>query len=190
MGVPKLILPWGEGHTVISHVVGVLHKAGASPIVVVTGGAHTEISDALDGYPAVCVKNPQFENESMLTSLQLGLAAMPADVSACLVALGDQPQMELRTVVGLMDVYKEKLPTLLVPSYQMRRGHPWVIGRGLWNEIANLTSNTTMRDFLSAHVQQILYFEAATDSVLRDVDTREDYAREKPRPHENGEPSE
>ena len=190
MGEPKLILPWGESHTVISRVVGVLHEAGASPIVVVTGGAHTEISKALFGHPAVCVKNPQFENESMLTSLQVGLAAMPADVSACLVALGDQPQMELRTVAGLLDVYQEKQPILLVPSYQMRRGHPWIIGRGLWEEITNLTPNATMRDFLSAHAHQILYFEAATDSVLRDVDTREDYAREKPQSYDNGEPSE
>ncbi len=190
MGEPKLILPWGERHTVISRVAGVLHEAGASPIVVVTGGAHTEISEALFGHPAVCVKNLQFENGSMLTSLQVGLAAMPADVSACLVALGDQPQMELRTVAGLMDVYQEKQPLLLVPSYQMHRGHPWVIARGLWDEIASLPPSATMRDFLSTHAHQILYFEAATDSILRDVDTREDYAREKPQSYDNGEPSE
>jgi len=187
MGEPKLILPWGEGQTVISHVVGVLHEAGASPIVVVTGGAHTEILETLYGHPAVCVKNPQFENESMLTTFQVGLAAMPADVSACLVVLGDQPQMELDTVRRLMDVYQEKQPLLVVPSYQMRRGHPWVIARGFWDVIAGLPSSVTMREFLSAHAHQILYFETDSDSILRDVDTREDYAREKPRSFDHGE---
>jgi len=186
MGEPKLILPWGEGHTVISRVVGVLHDAGASPIVVVTGGTHTEISAALHGHPAVCVLNPEYENESMLTSLQVGLAALPSDVSACLVALGDQPQMELFTVIGLMEVYQEKQPLLLVPSFQMRRGHPWVIARGLWDEIASLPPSATMREFLSAHAQQVAYFETDTDSILRDVDTREDYSREKPQSFGNG----
>ncbi len=187
MGETKLILPWGEGFTVISRVVDVLHEAGASPIVVVTGGAHGEISTALLGYPAACVINPRYENESMLTSLQVGLAALPANVSACLVALGDQPQIELRTVRGLMEVYQETQPLLLVPSFQMRRGHPWVIARELWDEIAGLPPTATMREFLSAHAQQMMYFEAETDSILRDVDTREDYAREKPQSIRNGE---
>lgn len=190
MGEPKLILPWGAGRTVLSQVVNVLHEAGASPIVVVTGGAHPELSAALQGHPAGCVTNPLYENESMLTSLQVGLAALPADVDACLVALGDQPQIELRTVIGLMEAYQKKRPLLLVPSYQMRRGHPWVIARGLWDEIAHMPSSATMRSFLTAHAQQILYFEADTDSILRDVDTREDYAREKPQSFDNGETSE
>ncbi len=190
MGEPKLILPWGKSHTVISRVVDVLYNAGANPIVVVTGGAHTDISTALQGHPATCVVNPQYENGSMLTSLQVGLAALPADVSACLVALGDQPQIEPGIVVGLLALYQEKLPLLLVPSYQMRRGHPWVIARELWDEIASLPPSATMRSFLTAHALQTMYFEVETDSILRDVDTREDYARENSQFIENGEPSE
>jgi CTP:molybdopterin cytidylyltransferase MocA len=57
-----------------------------------------------------------------------------------------------------------------------RRGHPWAIARGLW---AELSAAPTARDFLSGRPADIAEC-AADSSVLKDLDSPEDYRRESP----------
>jgi molybdenum cofactor cytidylyltransferase len=68
---------------------------------------------------------------------------------------------------------------LIIPSFQNRRGHPWLAGRNLWPEILALPPSTSSRQFLDAHAGQIEYI-TADESILQDLDTPEDYHRQKP----------
>jgi molybdenum cofactor cytidylyltransferase len=183
MGTSKLTLPWRDT-TVIGQVVSVLSSAGIDEILVVTGGARQEVETALSGLPARLVFNSRFEASEMVDSLQLGLAQLSPSVEATLVALGDQPQIQLPVVQAVMRAYTKAHagypPCLIVPSYQMRRGHPWLVVRQLWTELVQLRPPETLRDFLGCHAEQIYYLPVSTDTILRDLDTPDDYAREKP----------
>ncbi len=178
MGTPKMVLPWGKT-TVIGQVVYVLAEAGIGEIVVVTGGAHQQVEAVLHGLPARTVFNPRYSEDPMAYSLQAGLASLVA-ADAALVALGDQPQIESHIVRSLVQVYRERRSVLVVPSYQMRRGHPWLIDRSLWPEILALRPPRVLRDVLSEHGDQIEYLNVSSDSILRDLDTPEDYFRQRP----------
>ncbi len=187
MGRPKLSLPWRDT-TVIGQVVSVLSAAGIAEILVVTGGARQEIETALRGTPARLVFNPRFEASEMVDSLQVGLAQLSPSVEATLVALGDQPQIQWPVVQAVLQAYAqanaqanaEHPSALIVPSYQMKRGHPWLVARALWSELSQLRPPETLRDFLSRHAEEIFYLPVAADTILRDLDTPDDYAREKP----------
>jgi molybdenum cofactor cytidylyltransferase len=179
MGRPKLALPWRDT-TVIGQVVAVLAAAGINEILVVTGGASQEIEAALSAAPVRLVFNPRFEASEMIDSLQVGLAQLSSSVEATLVALGDQPQIQLPVVQAIMESYTEHPAGLIVPSYQMKRGHPWLVVRPLWSELSQLCPPQTLRDFLGRHVADIRYLPVSTDTILRDLDTPADYAREKP----------
>lgn len=176
MGRPKLVLPWGET-TVIGQVVDVLLEAGASPVVVVSGGAHAQVEQALLGRPVRLAFNPRFAEDQMIVSLQTGLAELPDSIEATLVALGDQPQIERQVARAVMIEYQTSRAALVVPSYQMRRGHPWLVDRTLWPALIALHPPDTLRDFLSTHAGQIRYLAVETASVLQDLDTPEDYER-------------
>jgi molybdenum cofactor cytidylyltransferase len=182
MGCPKLVLPWGES-TVIGRVVDVLLEADASPVVVVTGGAHAQVEQALQARPVQLVFNPRYAEDQMTISLQTGLVELPDQVEATLVVLGDQPQIEIQVARAVMTEYQASGAVLVVPSYQMHRGHPWVVARALWPELMALHFPDTLRDFLSAHAGQIRYLAVESASVLQDIDTPEDYERHAP-PHE------
>jgi molybdenum cofactor cytidylyltransferase len=187
MGRTKLTLPW-RNTTVIGQVVSVLSSAGVNEILVVTGGARQEIETALSGMAARIVFNPRFEASEMVDSLQLGLVRLSSSVEATLVALGDQPQIQLPVVQAVLRAFAqagaqsdaEYPPNLIVPSYQMKRGHPWLVVRPLWTELSQLRPPQTLRDFLGRHSEQIRYLPVSTDTILRDLDTPDDYAREKP----------
>jgi CTP:molybdopterin cytidylyltransferase MocA len=185
MGRPKLTLPWGQT-TVIGRVVTVLAEAGVADIVVVTGGARAGVEAALVGLPARPAYNPQHTADSMMVSLQVGLRALSlagegASMSeAAFVTLGDQPQIEAAVVRGLIDAHHQTGAALAAPSYQRRRGHPWLLGRSLWSEALAAPATLTLRDFLVAHRDQIHYFAVDTPSVLADLDTPADYTRFRP----------
>lgn len=99
---------------------------------------------------------------------------------AALVALGDQPQIEAAIVRALVDAYRETRAPLVVPSYHMRRGHPWVLDRSLWPEALSAPARATLRDFLNAHSSRIHYLPVESASILQDLDTPDDYQRSQP----------
>jgi molybdenum cofactor cytidylyltransferase len=179
MGRPKLLMPWGE-RTVIEQVVKVLLDGAATPVVVVSGGTHEQIAEALRAWPVQIVHNPRYQENQMALSLRAGLAAMPAEVQAVLVALGDQPQIESSVVQAVIEAYRLSQARLVVPSYQMRRGHPWLAARPLWSELLGQQPVATLRDFLSTHASEIHYLPLDKPSILQDLDTPDDYARQAP----------
>lgn len=180
MGRPKMILPWGDT-TVIGRVVQVLSQAGIENILVVTGGAHREVGASLAGTSAQTLFNPDYEQDSMTISLQAGLSRLvEQDVGAALVVLGDQPQIERGIVEAVVAEFHRTQARLVVPSVAMRRGHPWIVARPLWEAILSMSPDETLRDFLNEHADEISYVEVESTSILRDLDTPGDYERERP----------
>jgi molybdenum cofactor cytidylyltransferase len=179
MGQPKMLLPWGN-LTVIEHVIATFLNAGVEDIVLVTGGVREQVERITAQYPIRSIYNSDYAQGEMLSSLQLGLTAMPAQVQAALIGLGDQPQVQERCVRLVCEAYRENKPQLVVPSFQMRRGHPWLVARPLWNKLLELKSPGSPRDFLNKHAREIRYVEVDTPSILADLDTPEDYQKSHP----------
>ncbi len=179
MGQPKMLLPWGEA-SVIIHVLSVFEKAGIEEIIIVTGGAREKVEETVKDYPVRTIHNREYANGEMLSSLQCGLEAITSQTQAVLIGLGDQPQVEERSVRSICERYRENKPSLIVPSFQMRRGHPWLVARPLWDEILEMKPPASPRDFLNKHAHEIEYMEINSESILADLDTPEDYQKSKP----------
>lgn len=176
MGRPKLILPWGDT-TVIGRVVEVLFQAGVAPVVVVTGGSNAQVEAVLKEQPVRLVFNPRYQEDQMVLSLQIGLEAIVKEVEAVLVVLGDQPQIELSVVRAVIESASQSSAALVVPSFQMRRGHPWLAKRVLFSALLDIRPPATLRDFLFEHANEIEYLTVDNPSILQDLDTPEDYQR-------------
>ncbi len=179
MGQPKMLLPWGD-RTVIEHVVTTFLKAGVEDIVVVTGGAREQVEKALEQYPVRKIHNPNYPTGEMLSSIQCGIREMPEGTQAVLIGLGDQPQVQEQSVRAICDTYKATASTLIVPSFQRKRGHPWLVTRLLWNELLTLKPHQTPRDFLNNYADRIWYVNLDTPTILADMDTPEDYEQSRP----------
>src|SRR5215212_5089982 len=179
MGQPKMLLSWGE-QTVIEHVIITFLKAGIDDILVVTGGVREQVERAIDHYSVRKIHNQDYAAGEMLSSLQCGLRAMPLESQAVLIGLGDQPQILEQSIRSICEAYQESKSPLIVPSFQMRRGHPWLVTRPLWDEILGLRPPESPRDFLNRHAAEIHYLNVDTPSILADMDTPQDYHDSKP----------
>jgi molybdenum cofactor cytidylyltransferase len=196
MGQPKMLLPWGNT-TVLGQVVAVLAeslktdaradleagKRNIFELIVVTGGGReaveAEVARLAEKFPLRCVYNPAHESGEMLSSLQCGLMATSPEAESALIGLGDQPQLSLDSARKVVSAFESSDARLIVPSYNLRRGHPWLVQRSLWGKILSLKAPETLRNFLNSHAGEILYMEA-DQTILKDLDTPEDYRREKP----------
>lgn len=178
MGVPKMALPWRDT-TVLGAVVEALATAGVHQVRVVLGANRDVVEKILDGLPVTVARvfNPNYANGEMMDSIRAGLAGLGDEVKAALIVLGDQPQLEPEVVSALIESCRKSGALLTVPSYRMRRGHPWLIGRPLWGELINMEVGDTMRDFLNRHAEEINYVNVNSTSVLQDLDTPEDYRK-------------
>lgn len=179
MGQPKMLLPWG-GSTVLQTVIHTLQSAGIRDLLVITGGAHQQVIGLIKN-PVQTGFNPNYQNGGMLSSIQLGLSKLNHSADAALICLGDQPQMEPGSVRAVCESFATQQAQLVVPSYQRKRGHPWLVARPLWEEILALASPQTTRDFLNRHSDSIHYVNLDSPSILTDLDTPEDYHMQKPR---------
>jgi len=179
MGQQKMLLPWGHS-TVIGKVLTTLLEAGVHDIHLVTGGSHTELENDLKEFKIDFIYNKDYNDGEMLTSIQVGLRGVGVESEAVLVVLGDQPQIESNIVQDILDRYISTHHKIIVPSYNMHRGHPWLIEKSYWEEILDLMPPHTLRDFLNMHNEVVDYVNVDTPSVIQDLDTQNDYYKYKP----------
>jgi len=178
MGRPKQLLPYA-GHTVIEHVVSVLVASPVHEVLVVTGHKRAAVEAVLAKWPVRTVFNPGYAIQDMLSSLQVGLQATSTWSRAALLALGDMPGIEGRTVAQLIQAYQtggDK--SLYVPSYQMHAGHPILVPSRYWSAILQLPPGDSLRSVVQSKDAHIQWVTVGTPSILRDLDTPADYAQE------------
>jgi len=186
MGEPKMLMKWGRG-TVLGHVISVFATAGVGDILVITGSDREKIealvAEQAHNHPVRCAFNRDYKSGGMLSSIQCGLHDLAdKETGAGLIGLGDQPQVEARSVELIRDMYERTSHPLVLPSHQMRRGHPWLVRRELWGEILDLKPPQTPRDFLERHAADIHYVEMGNPSIFADLDTPADYLKARPDP--------
>lgn len=77
----------------------------------------------------------------------------------------------------LILAWQEGNSQLLAPSFQDRRGHPILVGRGEWVAIQELENSRTLWNFLSERQHAISYIVVNDPGIHYDMDTPEDYHR-------------
>lgn len=179
MGQSKMLLPW-DGRSVVEAVVSRAISARLSETVVVTGYQGEAVTRALDGLPVQIVDNPHYRQGEMLSSLQAGLRALPDTIAACLVMLGDQPAISARTIGQVLAAYAERKGDIVRPVFQGQAGHPILIDRRFWPELLELSTGMP-RDVIRRHPDDLALADVDTDSILSDIDTPEQYQRERRR---------
>ena len=184
MGEPKQLLPWGS-QTVLAAVATHLAAAGAAPVICVVGHRAAEMIAALGDAPARLVTNPDYLQGEMLSSYQTGvrhLLAHSVPVLGTLLALGDQPHIPVDVIRTVLDQAHRTPDSIVIPSYTLRRGHPFYLPAALWQGLLSLHGDQTLRTLLQRYAAHIVYVNVDTDAILRDLDTPDDYRALAPAP--------
>ena len=183
MGRSKLTLPW-KSTTIIGQIIETYSSSGLIDIIIVTNSKHLNIKDHLTNlskiFPIRRIDKQEFEDKNMLSSIQVGLKAVREPCRAVMISLADQPQVQAETISQLISEFNQDKSKIVVPSFKMHRGHPWLIPNRLFDEFLAITPPSSSRDFLKANNTSIQYVEIDNDSILQDIDTPLDYQNSLP----------
>lgn len=166
----KLLANLGET-TVIRRAVRTLLHAGC-PTYVVVGHEESRVREALSGLGAEFVVNTEY-TEGKSTSLRVGVAALPDDADAVLVALGDMPVIDESTVRTLIRAYAAGAGDALAAAHEGVRGNPVLFDRSLFERLRAVDDDEGGREVLLGAANAVLV-ETNDPGVRRDVDTREE----------------
>lgn len=176
MGSPKMLLPW-KGKTIIEQVVENALASYVSGVVLVLGAGSYGIKSITSRYDIIHCYNEQYQS-GMLSSVRCGFNALPDECSAVVVMPGDQPMIGADEINRVITARGRSGKGIVVPVYEGRRGHPLLIDSSYREEVMALPENEGLRALAARYPGDV--FEAETDdpSVVRDIDTREDYLNE------------
>ncbi|HEV3051211.1 MAG TPA: nucleotidyltransferase family protein [Longimicrobium sp.] len=177
MGEPKALLRVGDD-TFLRHAVQALRDGGCAYVVVVTGRLDDETArhiaeDAAELDAGIAV-NPAVESQQV-DSLRIGLAALPPDAEAAVVAPVDVPDVSGALVRAVVDAYRRTGAPVALPAREGRHGHPVLFARRVFGELARPELPQGARTVIHAHAAELA--EVPVDALPADVDTPDDYRR-------------
>jgi len=172
MGRAKLLLPLG-GRPVIRVSVEAVIAAGLAPVVVVAGAERAGVEEALAGLPVEIALNPHPES-GQASSVRVGIAALPPEPAAALIALGDQPFVPAEVIPALRAELERTGKAIAVPSYQGALGNPVLFRRGVFGELLALAGDRGARPIIERDAGRVAVVPFDVP-MPRDLDTPEDY---------------
>lgn len=176
MGEFKPLLPLG-GRTVIESTAESLLDGGAELIVVVLGHRGAEVESVLRVRFAgrvIPVYNPDPAGSDMLSSVKLGLAAMPP-CDAFFLLPGDMPAVSPETCRAVRRAFPEDTRCAVFPTTADRRGHPPLIGWDLRQDILTYDGPDGLRGFWQTQTAPILTVPVEDGGCHTDLDTPDQY---------------
>lgn len=175
MGQPKLMLSW-HGVPLVRWVARTALAAACSPVIVVTGADPGAVENSLANLPVTFAHNPEWQ-QGQSTSVRTGVQALPGNVDAALILLGDQPQIPLVVLQTLINAYLNETPPppIVAVASGGRRGNPVLFDRGQFPVLTTLEGDAGARTIFSRYPVQLIPFD--DNNLLLDVDSPEDYQR-------------
>ena len=168
LGRPKQLLPLGDA-TLLDATLSVVRRCDFGQVVVAIGGAADEVVARVDLSGIDVVRNPGF-GAGCSSSIVAALPAIRPDAAGVVLMLGDQPELSPTAARAVASVDAD----LAVCRYRDGLGHPFWLGRGLFDRLATLHGDKGVWKLVDAAGDSLVTVSVDAD-VPADVDTEADY---------------
>ena len=111
--------------------------------------------------------------EGMGASLAAAIAAT-ATSDGWIVALGDMPRVDRRTIESVRQALERGAPMAAPYDRAGRRGHPVGFSRAVRDELLELGGDVGARDVLARHADMVERIVTDDPGIFVDIDTKED----------------
>ena len=173
-GSPKQLARW-RGKTFIEQAVDTALASSARPVVVVLGAEVERCRAALADRPVEVVVNETWM-QGQSTSMQAGLAALPANIGGAVFFLVDLPGVAADLIDRLLQRHRETLAPLVWPEFEGRRGNPILFDRSLFLELRQVRGDTGGKPVLLRYKDRAERVVVSDKSILQDFDRPEGLA--------------
>ena len=162
-GSPKQLARIGD-RTMLGSVINVARSAGLAPILAVVPpgvAVPPDVVPVVNAQPAAGLSH----------SLRMGLAAIPAELHAAVILLGDQPTLEVETLLAVLHAARGDRP-MVAARADGRVGPPVLIMRDAFGLAQEASDDEGLRSILQDRGELVTPVEVGMHAP--DVDTPAD----------------
>lgn len=119
---------------------------------VVLGSDAEQVIESIDFRGATVVIDSDW-SEGSASPLRAALDLVSRDraVDACLVARGDQPDLEASTVEALLEVAADTAADAVLPTYRYATGWPIVLNYSMWEHLLSSECSVDLQAVVASH---------------------------------------
>ena len=170
-GSPKQILDW-NGIPLIEHITTIAREGGLSPVLVVLGADHEEITAALKRSKVEILHNPDWE-EGQSTSVRAGIKAMPGELGGAVFLLVDQPYVTSDLIKKIRKTHALSQGDIILPKVNDHPANPVLFDRDTFKDLLGLEGDVGGRVLFERYTPRVVKWD--DKRILKDIDTPEDY---------------
>jgi molybdenum cofactor cytidylyltransferase len=168
-GRQKLLEPW-HGEPLVRKTARSFLEAGLRPLVAVVS-PDPRLIEALVGLPLTTTENAHPER-GISSSIAIGLQALPEQIDAALIGVGDQPYLTAQSIEELVRAFSPG--RIVVPRWGDHRGNPPVFDRRFFAELMTLDGDRGGQGVIAAHPDAVVEVELPA-RLGDDIDRPEDW---------------
>jgi CTP:molybdopterin cytidylyltransferase MocA len=147
-GAPKQLARL-DGVELVVHAARRAIACCPAGVIVVTGAYAAEVREALNAVAVQFAHNDAWET-GLASSLRCGVAALPAQATACLLMLCDQPRVDAGALRNLAARWAASPGQVAASQYADSLGVPAIVPRDLWRGLLDLRGDQGARALIAA----------------------------------------
>lgn len=203
MGVSKLLLPFGNSN-IIEQAINSLLNSKINELIIVVGHMAEELTEKIVKKSAKTVVNRQYRQgvstsiiagkmakkpvkivvnrqyqQGMSTSIIAGLKIVDKGAQGIMIALGDQPLVDSKTINRLVEKFQKHDRGIIIPVCQGRRGHPVIFSIKYEEELLHLEGDVGGRQIVKDHPDEVLEVAVNCEGIHVDIDTADCYCADR-----------
>ena len=169
-----------DGVPLLRRTAEILFASKLQEIVVVLGHQAEKARAILDGLPLNFIYNEAYRDGQM-TSVYQGLLSLSQACDGVMICLSDQPLLQTDDINVLIEAFGQhnhgrSHGSILVPTYQGKRGNPIILDYQHRQQILNGERNLGCKKLIEKNPELVRSFEMSNNHVVVDLDTPEEYA--------------
>lgn len=168
MGRPKALIPYRE-RTFLGHLLEVTRnpRIGATRVVLGAGADLIRTSAKLDS--SIVVLNQEWE-KGQLSSIRAGLRGLEGiEIDGIVLCPIDHPLVSARLVGELVARFYEREKSIVLPTYNGRRGHPIIFSKTLFEELRVAPDDKGARAVVWAHPDDVLEVPTEEEGIILNI---------------------
>ena len=168
MGRPKALLPYREG-TFLQHLIDVTRHPKIGERRVVLGAGANEIRKIANIDPSIVVLNHDWK-KGQLSSICAGVRSLAEiETDGILLCPVDHPLVSANLISELVDQFYKREKTIVLPTYNGRRGHPVIFSSVLYNDLLAAPVEKGARAVVWAHAADVLEVPTDEEGIVLNI---------------------
>lgn len=178
MGRLKPLLDF-DGRTCLDLVLEACGGSGSRSVILVLGHEAGWICTNCRLGPEVLVALNDRPERGQMSSVQTGLRALTGMEEGFYIFPVDHPLVEARDLERLGEAFRgrEAGKSIVIPTFEGRRGHPILLALEHREAIRTLSDETPLHGHIRIHEDQIVHVPVENEGVVMRMNTDEEYRR-------------